>query len=310
MSNDATSTDTARGTTAPATEASIKIVALLLLVVSVFQIGSGIVSAVVPIRLADSGLPPSAVGWVTSTFSVGFLIGCIAASRMINALGAFRSIVAFAFATAAATLLLLVSVQHDDVGDIARAVGLHRRRPAGADRGVAGDGGDDENPGHDLRHLHGAEPPHVHDRPDLTGDRRPCWRGLIATRGRHAICCRHGWRSPFQVRRRRSARSRDHRRPTCRSAHRRRLRRRWCTVSSVPPGRRCCRCMPSPAVSTVEQMAFLLGDDPARRPDVPDPLLLHVRPLRPSHDDGGIGAGDDGTVARVPAAARCRRSAG
>ena len=89
--------------------AAARIVTLLLLIVGVFQLGGGVVNAVVPIRLAQGGLPPSVIGWVTSTFSIGFLAGCIAAAPLINALGAGRAILVLASANAATTLLLLAT---------------------------------------------------------------------------------------------------------------------------------------------------------------------------------------------------------
>ena len=99
-----------QSTSAPAApipdSAPITVVVLLLLVVSVFQLGTGVVSALVPIKLANSGFQPSVLGWISTAFSVGFLAGCVGAALVINALGVNRAIVAFAMAQVAATLLL------------------------------------------------------------------------------------------------------------------------------------------------------------------------------------------------------------
>lgn len=85
------------------------VVALLLLIVGVFQLGTGVVSAVVPIALANSGFTASVLGWVSTAFSVGFLAGCVGAALVINALGVNRAIVAFALAQVGATLLLMAT---------------------------------------------------------------------------------------------------------------------------------------------------------------------------------------------------------
>lgn len=83
-----------------------RVVALLYLIVGLFQIGSGIVSALIPIRLANSGFPAPVIGWVTTAFSIGFLLGCIAAAALINWLGATRAFIVLGIASAAGNLVM------------------------------------------------------------------------------------------------------------------------------------------------------------------------------------------------------------
>ncbi len=105
----------AAGTAAPALGTAVPdrsqlwVVSLLLVIVGVFQLGSGVVSAIVPIKLANSGFAPSILGWVSTAFSIGFLAGCIGAAQLIGALGINRVIVVMALANAAATMILLAT---------------------------------------------------------------------------------------------------------------------------------------------------------------------------------------------------------
>jgi len=104
----------AAGTAAPALGTAVPdrsqlwVVSLLLVIVGVFQLGSGVVSAIVPIKLANSGFAPSILGWVSTAFSIGFLAGCIGAAQLIGALGINRVIVIMALANAAATIARIV----------------------------------------------------------------------------------------------------------------------------------------------------------------------------------------------------------
>ena len=88
----------------------VAIVGLLLLFVGVFQIGSGVIAALVPIKLADAGFLPSVVGWVSTAFSVGFLAGCMAGPAIISALRIKGSIVATAAISAAVAVVLGLTV--------------------------------------------------------------------------------------------------------------------------------------------------------------------------------------------------------
>lgn len=91
---------------AAAAAAMAKTLALLFAVVGIYQIGTGLVTAFVPIKLASSGAPPSVLGWVSTGFSVGFLAGCMVASTPLNWLGPNRAIAAFAGLNTVAALMI------------------------------------------------------------------------------------------------------------------------------------------------------------------------------------------------------------
>ncbi len=105
MADNSTSADAA----ANLDRAPMKVIGLLLLIVGVYQLGTGVVSAIVPIKLAGSGSSPSVLGWVSTAFSIGFLAGCLGAAPIINALGVNRTIVVLAMAQVAATGLLMAT---------------------------------------------------------------------------------------------------------------------------------------------------------------------------------------------------------
>jgi MFS family permease len=90
----------------PDGKAALKVIVLLFLVTGVYQLGTGILTGFVPIKLAINGFPASVVGWVSMGFSIGFLIGCLTATIPINALGTRNAIVAFAGLNVCAALVL------------------------------------------------------------------------------------------------------------------------------------------------------------------------------------------------------------
>ncbi len=74
--------------------ATLAVVAALFLMVTVNQLGTGILSAVIPVRLAAEGHSASAAGAISTVFSAFFLVGCLAGPRIIGHLGTSRTLLA------------------------------------------------------------------------------------------------------------------------------------------------------------------------------------------------------------------------
>lgn len=87
-------------------------IALLLGIVAVHQLGTGVIFALIPLRLALEGAPATIVGAISTTWSVGFLLGCILAPAIIARIGARPAITAGALLNAASAFALYLT---DDV---------------------------------------------------------------------------------------------------------------------------------------------------------------------------------------------------
>lgn len=83
-------------------------VVLVVLATNTFQIGTGILGALVPFRLAAESGAAALPGFITSAYSVGFLIGCIIAPAVIARWRAAQVMGAAAFVAASMSLLLWV----------------------------------------------------------------------------------------------------------------------------------------------------------------------------------------------------------
>lgn len=79
---------------------------LLFVTIAIHQLGSGVLLALIPLRIAIDGMPASVAGAVSSAFSIGFLLGGLAAPAIIARLGVTRAMFAFTLINAAATALL------------------------------------------------------------------------------------------------------------------------------------------------------------------------------------------------------------
>lgn len=79
---------------------------LIVACIGIFQMGLGILAALIPVNLAHAGLPVSLSGLVLSAGSAGFLAGCLAAPAVISRAGITPSLVA-AVAVSSATSLAL-----------------------------------------------------------------------------------------------------------------------------------------------------------------------------------------------------------
>lgn len=85
--------------------ATLTVVAALFVMVTINQLGTGILTAVIPVRLAADGHAASAAGAISTMFSAFFLVGCLAGPRIVGRLGPTRTL--FAVAALHATLAIL-----------------------------------------------------------------------------------------------------------------------------------------------------------------------------------------------------------
>ncbi len=85
--------------------ARISVIAALFAMVAINQIGTGILFALIPVKLAADGHPASAAGMISTAFSIGFIAGCLMAPRIIAALGSNRAPVALALFNATLAIL-------------------------------------------------------------------------------------------------------------------------------------------------------------------------------------------------------------
>lgn len=85
--------------------ARLTVIAALSAMVAINQVGTGILFALIPVKLAADGYPASAAGIISTAFSIGFITGCLIAPRIILALGSNRAPVALALFNASLALL-------------------------------------------------------------------------------------------------------------------------------------------------------------------------------------------------------------
>jgi MFS family permease len=81
-------------------------VVVLLAVSIVHQLGTGLVLALVPMRLAIEGFPAWVAGVMSTSFSLGFIAGCLAAPRMVSRVSARAAIMVCALVNAGCAVLL------------------------------------------------------------------------------------------------------------------------------------------------------------------------------------------------------------
>ena len=85
--------------------ATLAVVATLFVMVTINQLGTGIVSAVIPVRLAADGYSASAAGAISTVFSACFLVGCLIGPRIVGRLGANGTLLLIAATHATLALL-------------------------------------------------------------------------------------------------------------------------------------------------------------------------------------------------------------
>lgn len=77
----------------------------ILAMVAANQMGTGILNAVIPVKLAADGHPASAAGFVTTVFSITFLIGCLVGPSIVRRLGPTTTLIAIGLLNAALALM-------------------------------------------------------------------------------------------------------------------------------------------------------------------------------------------------------------
>ncbi|RVU34915.1 MFS transporter [Hwanghaeella grinnelliae] len=87
---------------------SIFIVGAVVLSAILLQGGNGILTILVPLRMTDSGLPATSVGFVGTGYAIGFLIGCIFATGLVRTVGHIRAYAALAAVMGTGILALTI----------------------------------------------------------------------------------------------------------------------------------------------------------------------------------------------------------
>lgn len=82
--------------------------ALVVACIATFQIGLGMLAAVIPVNLAQSGVSVSLAGLIISASSAGFLLGCICAPVLVRSVGVQPALYGAAALSAVGALLLWV----------------------------------------------------------------------------------------------------------------------------------------------------------------------------------------------------------
>ena len=83
-------------------------VALIIGAIATYQLGTGILGALVPFRLGATDAAAALTGFVSSAYSVGFLAGCLAGPWLVAAMGPRRLMAASAVSAALVALALWI----------------------------------------------------------------------------------------------------------------------------------------------------------------------------------------------------------
>jgi MFS family permease len=83
----------------------LAVITALLAMVAINQAGTGLLFALIPVKLAADGYPASAAGAISTVFSICFLVGCVVGPRIIGWFGAYRTPVVLAGFNALLALL-------------------------------------------------------------------------------------------------------------------------------------------------------------------------------------------------------------
>ncbi len=87
---------------------SILVVGAVVLSAILLQGGNGILTIIVPLRMTDAGLPATDVGFVGTGYAIGFLIGCIVATKLVRTVGHIRAYAALAAVMGTGILALAI----------------------------------------------------------------------------------------------------------------------------------------------------------------------------------------------------------
>lgn len=82
----------------------------LLLAAGILLGGNGLFSTLIAVRGAQEGMTAAQIGWMGTTYFVGFLIGCMVAPALLRAVGHIRIFAALASLAASTTLLMILAI--------------------------------------------------------------------------------------------------------------------------------------------------------------------------------------------------------
>ncbi len=88
---------------------SIFVVGAVVLSAILLQAGNGLLITLIPLRMAQGGLPTTDVGLVATGYGIGFLIGCLFATKLVRRVGHIRAFAALAAVMASGTLALHIT---------------------------------------------------------------------------------------------------------------------------------------------------------------------------------------------------------
>lgn len=82
----------------------------LLLAAGILLGGNGLFSTLIAVRGAQEGMSTAQIGWMGTTYFIGFLIGCMTAPRLLRAVGHIRVFAALASLAASTTLFMIMAI--------------------------------------------------------------------------------------------------------------------------------------------------------------------------------------------------------
>lgn len=82
----------------------------LLIAASILLGGNGLFSTLIAVRGAQEGMSAGQIGWMGTTYFIGFLIGCLVVPRVLQSVGHIRTFSALASLAAGGTLLMVLVI--------------------------------------------------------------------------------------------------------------------------------------------------------------------------------------------------------
>lgn len=90
---------------------SIRPLIPLLIAAGILLGGNGVQVTLIALRGAQEGFSPSIIGFIGTAYFAGFLLGCLAITRMLRAVGHIRAFAALAATAACGTLLMVLMIE-------------------------------------------------------------------------------------------------------------------------------------------------------------------------------------------------------